>query len=263
MDTAKSVRALEFYPSFRYFVHWNLTAIDGASNMGNEKKTDDRPRDGKSKIRVTKNGPYLVSGGIPLVEQIIGIDAEGNPRGWRTGKKYPTQENYSLCRCGRSKNAPFCDEMHIEANFKGSETAKQQPYLSQAETIEGPTLILTDAIDLCSIAGFCERAGGIWKLTKQSGEVAARQTAIEEAGDCPAGRLVVWDKKTKEAIEPRFEQTIGVIKDPRNNRSGPIWVRGGISIESADGTTYEVRNRVTLCCCGKSRNKPFCDGSHP
>ena len=52
-------------------------------------------------------------------------------------------------------------------------------------------------------------------------------------------------KKTKEAIEPKFEQTIGLVTDPRNNRSGPIWVRGCIPIESADGTTYEVRNRVT------------------
>jgi CDGSH-type Zn-finger protein len=42
----------------------------------------------------------------------------------------------------------------------------------------------------------------------------------------------------------------------------PIWVRGGICIESADGTPYEVRNRVTLCRCGASANKPFCDGQH-
>ena len=33
-------------------------------------------------------------------------------------------------------------------------------------------------------------------------------------------------------------------------------------MESADGTTYEIRNRVTLCRCGASQNKPFCDGSH-
>ena len=39
-------------------------------------------------------------------------------------------------------------------------------------------------------------------------------------------------------------------------------VRGGIQIESADGFKYEVRNRVTLCRCGKSQNKPFCDGTH-
>ena len=44
--------------------------------------------------------------------------------------------------------------------------------------------------------------------------------------------------------------------------SGPIWVRGGIPVVAADGHAYEIRNRVTLCRCGASSNKPFCDGSH-
>ncbi|MFE2733740.1 CDGSH iron-sulfur domain-containing protein [Streptomyces sp. NPDC059349] len=39
-------------------------------------------------------------------------------------------------------------------------------------------------------------------------------------------------------------------------------MRGGIPVTAADGTPYEVRNRVTLCRCGASRNKPFCDGTH-
>jgi len=41
-----------------------------------------------------------------------------------------------------------------------------------------------------------------------------------------------------------------------------LWVRGGIPVTSANGFHYEVRNRVTLCRCGTSKNKPFCDGSH-
>ncbi|HYX79111.1 MAG TPA: CDGSH iron-sulfur domain-containing protein, partial [Actinomycetota bacterium] len=44
--------------------------------------------------------------------------------------------------------------------------------------------------------------------------------------------------------------------------SGPLWVRGGIQVIAADGFRYEVRNRQTLCRCGQSQNKPFCDGSH-
>jgi CDGSH-type Zn-finger protein len=35
-----------------------------------------------------------------------------------------------------------------------------------------------------------------------------------------------------------------------------------VPVESAESKKYEVRNRVTLCRCGKSRNKPFCDGTH-
>jgi CDGSH-type Zn-finger protein len=39
-------------------------------------------------------------------------------------------------------------------------------------------------------------------------------------------------------------------------------VLGGIPVETADGFTYEARNRQLLCRCGASLNKPFCDGSH-
>jgi CDGSH-type Zn-finger protein len=44
--------------------------------------------------------------------------------------------------------------------------------------------------------------------------------------------------------------------------NGPLWIRGGIPVAGADGREYEVRNRVTLCRCGRSNNKPLCDGSH-
>jgi len=214
------------------------------------------------KIKVSKNGPYIVSGRIPLAKQTINTNAEGDPSEWREGDKYPLQENYALCRCGQSKNKPFCDGTHIKVNFEGTETASREPYLKQAEKIEGPALKLTDAQDLCASARFCHRAGGTWNLTMQSNNPDSKKIAIEEAGSCPAGRLVVWDKKTKKAIEPLFEQSIGLVEDPQTGLSGPIWVRGGIPVESADGTVYEIRNRVTLCRCGKSSNKPFCDGSH-
>ncbi len=43
---------------------------------------------------------------------------------------------------------------------------------------------------------------------------------------------------------------------------GPYHVRGGIPVATPDGEPFEVRNRQTLCRCGRSSNKPFCDGSH-
>jgi CDGSH-type Zn-finger protein len=79
---------------------------------------------------------------------------------------------------------------------------------------------------------------------------------------CPAGRLVVHDKKTHKASEEPLSPSIGVVEDPALGCSGPLWVRGRITVASEDGTRYETRNRVTLCCCGASSNKPFCDGSH-
>ena len=86
--------------------------------------------------------------------------------------------------------------------------------------------------------------------------------AIEEACNCPAGRLVIRDRKTGDVIEPELEKSIAVIENPARGEEGPLWIRGGIPVFSAEGRPYTVRNRVTLCRCGKSRNKPFCDGRH-
>ena len=73
---------------------------------------------------------------------------------------------------------------------------------------------------------------------------------------------MVWDRITGKAIEPELKPSIGLVLDLKKGVLGPLWVRGGIAIESASGAEYEIRNRVTLCRCGRSSNKPFCDSSH-
>ena len=125
-----------------------------------------------------------------------------------------------------------------------------------------PALKLKDAEILCASARFCHRGGDIWQVIPKSDEPWAKKNAIENACDCPSGRLVVIDKVSGKTIEPSLEKSIGLIEDPAIGVDGPIWVRGGIPVYSADGKLYEVRNRVTLCRCGKSTNKPFCDSSH-
>jgi CDGSH-type Zn-finger protein len=230
--------------------------------MSSKRENHKPPHNDKKKIRVSKNGPYLVSGDIPLVKKEIRNDAEGYCSTWHEVETYPLQEQYALCRCGQSKNKPFCDGTHAKIHFDGTETAGDEPYVDRADTITGPTLSLTDADGMCVHARFCMRAGGIWNLTRQSGIREARDIAIEEAGNCPSGRLVIWDKKTGKALEPVFEKSIVVIEYPPRSEHGPLWVRGGIPVESSEGHVYEIRNRVTLCRCGKSYNKPFCDGSH-
>jgi CDGSH-type Zn-finger protein len=214
------------------------------------------------KITVSKNGPYLVSGKLPLDKAIIEIGADGEPEKWGQGRKYPDQENYALCRCGHSQNKPFCDGTHVKVKFDGTETATRKKYLEQAEEIKGPGMNLTDAQDLCSSARFCHRQGGTWKLTETSNDPKSKAIAIQEAGDCPSGRLVAWDKKTQKAIEPELKPSISLVEDPQAKVSGPIWVKGRVPVESSDGKEYEARNRMTLCRCGKSSNKPFCDGTH-
>jgi CDGSH-type Zn-finger protein len=214
------------------------------------------------KIMITKDGPYLVSGNLPIDKQIIAIGEEGEPEKWVKGKNVPSNKPCALCRCGESKNKPFCDGTHAKVGFKGAETASKKPHGKQAKVMDGPTLKLEDAPALCADARFCHRGGGTWELTHPSDEPKARELAIEEACQCPSGRLVESDKKTGKVFEKEFVQSISLVEDPQNKVSGPIGLRGGIPVESSDGTTYEVRNRQTLCRCGKSQNKPFCDGSH-
>ncbi|MFC2024516.1 CDGSH iron-sulfur domain-containing protein [Chloroflexota bacterium] len=215
----------------------------------------------KFEIKVSKNGPYIVSGGVPLSKQIVVPDDEGYAYDWREGTKYSLQAKYVLCRCGESTTMPFCDGTHAKVGFDGTETASREMYITQAKKIDGPALTLYDVEELCAVIGFCDRAGGVWNLIEQSDEPEAKRIAIEETINCPAGRLVVRDKEGKE-IEPEYEPSIGLVEDPQAGVNGPIWVRGGIPIIAAEGSIYEVRNRVTLCGCGRSANKPFCDGSH-
>lgn len=85
--------------------------------------------------------------------------------------------------------------------------------------------------------------------------------AIEEAQLCPSGRYVACDSEGR-ALEPKLEPSIVLVQDPQLGVSGPLFVRGGIEVVDAEGELYEVRNRVTLCRCGSSANKPFCEGLH-
>jgi CDGSH-type Zn-finger protein len=233
-----------------------------AKKTSKENTSSKLPAHDNFQIKIRKDGPYEVSGGVPLEQNIPISDSEGIPYDWRTGGIYPTQEKYLLCRCGESKTTPFCDGTHTHIKFNGTETADNVPFLKKAETIHGESIDLKDAEDLCIHAGFCDRASGIWNLVDNSGNPEARDVAVEEASDCPSGRLVILDKDGKE-IEPKFKPAIGlVVEDADQGILGALWVRGGIPIEGAAGTKYEVRNRVTLCRCGRSSNKPFCDGSH-
>lgn len=211
------------------------------------------------KIKIEKDGPYIISGNVPLEKEFVVADGDNEPMKWQKGEKYKTEGEYRLCRCGNSKNKPFCDGSHLKG-FDGAETASKESYDKQAKTINGLTMDLKDAPNLCAGARFCHRHGGTWDLTRKSDDPKNKEFAIEEACNCSSGRLTAVEKSNP--IEPKFEPSISVTEDIPAEVSGPLWVKGGIPIESSDGTVYEKRNRQTICRCGKSCNKPFCDGGH-
>jgi CDGSH-type Zn-finger protein len=222
-----------------------------------------QPKVKKGKITIIKNGPYQVSGNMPLAKEIITVDRNGDSAGWEKGKEYPAEEKYFLCRCGQSKNKPYCDGTHAKDGFDGTETADKNAYFDKAEKIEGGGVDLFDVPELCARARFChDRISDVWENSQNSGDPEKKDKAVRQACNCPSGRLAAYDKKTEKIIEPEFDPLISLVEDPAKKVSGPVWVKGGVPVESADGTKYEARNRVTLCRCGKSRNKPFCDGCH-
>ncbi len=213
----------------------------------------------KFKIKIVKNGPYLVSGGVPLSEQRI--VPKGAVHEYQPGRQYPVAEEYALCRCGHSKNAPYCDGSHQKVGFRGTETASKEDYADRAQTLHGPDLLLTDD-NRCALALFCHgEDGDVWELTKYSDDPRLKAETIVAAVKCPTGRLAVYERDGT-PIEPDFSPAIEILQDLTNGVSGPIFVKGGIPIESADGFVYEVRNRAALCRCGKSEDKPFCDATH-
>ncbi|HEX4618197.1 MAG TPA: CDGSH iron-sulfur domain-containing protein [Steroidobacteraceae bacterium] len=214
------------------------------------------------RVVVNKNGPYLVSGAVPLARQTIVSDAEGGSQQWRESEAFPPQESYALCRCGHSGHKPFCDGTHRKVGFDGTETASRQPHAEQAKLTEGPVLSLADAEGLCAGAGFCDPNGSVWQQVERTDDAQVRATFVRQVLHCPSGRLVARQRATGEPLEPVLPVSIGVIGHPFEGVSGPLWLRGRIPVIAADGYAYEVRNRVTLCRCGASKNKPFCDASH-
>lgn len=214
-------------------------------------------------IKITKNGPYLVYGKPILKQEFIAQNEEGSSWEYKDGKKFPIEGNepVALCRCGRSKNAPFCDGEHVTCGFDGTETATKGPIDRRAKRYEGKNYSLLDAEVYCAFARFCDAYGQVWNLISHDSE-EAETLAIREAFNCPAGRLTIKHNETGQQIEPKLEKSIGVLEDPKLHCSGPLYIKGGITIEGADGQTYALRNRVALCRCGESPQKPFCRGTH-
>jgi CDGSH-type Zn-finger protein len=215
--------------------------------------------DVNGKIKIVENGPYLVTGSVPLSEKIIVPNGIVNE--YRQGCEFPLREEYALCRCGATHTPPYCDGTHVKIRFQSRETASRKDYEDRAQVLEGPNLTLRDD-NRCAYARFCHRKdGSVWELTENSDDPYLREEAIIAASECPAGRLVAYTTD-QTPIEPEYEPSIELLQDPANGVSGPLFVKGNIQIEASDGFQYEKRNREALCRCGKTRNSPFCDATH-
>jgi CDGSH-type Zn-finger protein len=217
-------------------------------------------------IEVRPNGSYRVTGNIPLVSKTQIVSEFGEPLAWKKDGVIPTEEPYHLCRCGASNNKPFCDRSHRAINFDGTEMAPTNLIAERRETYPGcKNIVIQIDMNVCTSAGFCaNQFTSIAEMATHTDDTRVRALAIAMVEHCPSGALTYTLKEGEADIEVDLPQQIAVTTEVTTDGAilGPLWVTGGIPIIRSDGQPFEIRNRVTLCSCGRSQLKPLCDGSH-
>jgi CDGSH-type Zn-finger protein len=218
------------------------------------------------RIVIDPDGPYRFEGGIPLVRKIQVVSEFGEPLTWKKEETIPTDGEYSLCRCGHSKELPFCDCTHSEIGFDGTEKAAINSFEERKVDLPGGiNIIVKYDPSLCMDSGFCgNRITGIKKMMAQTGEPKVRAEIIGMIERCPSGSYSYAMSSGEADIEPDLPEQIAVTTEitEKGRLRSAYWVTGNIPIERSDGQPFEIRNRVTLCACGETKNSPLCDGSH-
>lgn len=114
-------------------------------------------------------------------------------------------------------------------------------------------------LDVCIHIGECLRGDrDVFKLDR-------RPWALPDAGDpdvvakvvelCPSGALQYRRLDGGPQEEPGPTTKVTPMRD------GPLLVTGHVEVKYEDGTV-ETLPRATLCRCGESQHKPFCDNQH-
>ncbi len=197
------------------------------------------PENENPTIEERENGP-LIAKNIARLKGDDGSDLEVKPV-------------MGLCRCGQSKNKPFCDGSHKDAGFqsRGGDASGRDTLI----TYEGAEISITYNPRLCSHAAECARiAGHIFDSTAKPWVQLDNGTVDEVkavVAACPSGAFALANGD--HILADRAE--IEVEKD------GPLWVTGP-AIDTQDAGIGATDKKYVLCRCGLSGNKPYCDGSH-
>jgi CDGSH-type Zn-finger protein len=226
------------------------------------------------KISIQENGPYLITGHVPLVEKTQVTTEFGEPVAWEKGGDIVVGATFELCRCGQSADKPFCDGTHSKTDWDGTESAETTTTAERREAHPGgKQIVVRRDYSVCCESGFCgTRLANIQRMLAQAqpDDTNLRSQVIAMVERCPSGSYTYSvegndkDDKAKKDIEPDLPKQIAVTTEVTSDGpiAGALWVTGGVQIERADGQPMEARNRVTLCRCGASKNKPLCDGTH-
>ena len=203
----------------------------------------------KPKIACLPNGPYYL---------LNDMEAARVPNLRRaSGEACATVRGVALCRCGGSGNKPFCDGTHGRNGFRDDNRA--DPAKNRRKAYAGKRITIFDNRAICAHAAFCtDELAAVFRhrdnpwIDPDGAEVAE---IIKTIRKCPSGAL----SYAIDGIEAGPPQRPPMVTVTDN---GPYAVTGGIElmgVKLGDGASAE---HYTLCRCGASRNKPFCDGSH-
>ena len=195
------------------------------------------------KIKTLKNGPYVAS-------QLSTFKTS-------KGDCIKTQKTMVLCRCGQSKNKPFCDATHVKINFNSSKKDGRQP--DQVDDYVGKGVTIHDNRGVCSHVGYCtDNLPSVFLMGKEpwiDPNGAPVADVIRVIRMCPSGALSYSVDGVKHDTIDR-ESSVSLRKD------GPYTVVGEVELEDTDKSEPQSKEHYTLCRCGGSKNKPFCDGTH-
>ncbi|MEK6951065.1 MAG: CDGSH iron-sulfur domain-containing protein [Nanoarchaeota archaeon] len=199
----------------------------------------------KPVIDVMNDGPYIV-------RQLSHFTNSHN-------QPLETKPVTALCRCGHSKSKPYCDGTHGKIRFHSDKLPGAT--LQERHDFQGKEVTISDNEGVCAHAGFCDGRSPEVFWTFENGkrvphpDKAAAEKIISTIRLCPSGALRY---KIKQKIYDDFSRQPGI----RVSKEGPYYVVGGVELRDEINSRPDSLEHYTLCRCGASKNKPFCDGSH-
>lgn len=168
-----------------------------------------------------------------------------------------TKAKMVLCRCGASANKPYCDGSHKKSGFSsakqdGRGEDRQQNYIGKGITIH-------DNRSICAHAGYCtDQLSAVFRMKQEpwiDADAATVNEIVSTIKSCPSGALSY-------SLQADAETVAGVAAAIHIAENGPYVVNGEVDLIDIEWAEGAARQQFTLCRCGASKNKPFCDGSH-
>ncbi len=197
----------------------------------------------KTTITPSSNGPYIVKG----------LDKLGNSK----GQQLETRTTTALCRCGGSENKPYYDGAHTGIGF--SDEKLEGRVKDQRDTYVGKEITVHDNRGICAHAGRCtDGLASVFRLKQEpwiDPNGAKAEEIIATVRSCPSGAL----SYSLNEVEPGDQDREPAVTVSQN---GPYVVTGGAELVGVTRGECVSTERFTLCRCGGSKNKPFCDGAH-